>query len=392
MFRLMEEQELEIRNIDDVSMIHIYGLFDLNPVMNKSEYYTYSGSYPGIAVFYSKNRLINLCVLDKYYDELVEKIFDYYRLAIDKSAILMDDNTRQLLEAGYDKDSVIFEYIKKDIVEEPVIAADSTLSKRFTPMVLYFLEAYYKMLTVKFTVTGTKYGWRGSTLFHALQADKPVNVFFKVVKENDGLYAVNLSNFIVEGNSLLINIRFENLGLSVSAKSEYLDFSAYSAYSLLDGRLIEEHSVHCNGKELYAERKDIPPFKKPRFNSDMKKLLPKKLVTDSQKEINTDSDEFSIFRLPFELYYAVISRAYDSNAVTVKKYCGVYAFPQAGYSEERYWTCIYNSENKPAVMTDNMLVQKLLTPDGQIQSGFLHTRGNSNGEYTDKLEGRYVIS
>lgn len=391
MFRLMEEQELEIRNINDIGMIHFYGLMDAGPAMNSNDRLRYDSCCPGIAVFYNKNRLINLCILDKYYKDLLEKVFEYYRSLNDKSGILMDENTRNILEAGTREERIssVERYLKPEALEEPVIYMDSVLSSRFFPVVEYFLEAYYKLLLVQFVITGRKKGWRGSNVIHATQAGEPVVIFFKVVKENDSFFAVKLSNFINVGNELLMNIHFEEGKMTVSAKSDYLEFDAFSSYTFDNEGLHEEHSVSCRGKQIYADGRTSEPIKNPEFDQEVKKLLAAE-IAESEKD-GKDGLTYAVYDLPFDIRYVLIREKLEDDSVAAHHFNGIFVYNSAKFADLIHWTRLECKNQKLTLYTDNMHIQKLLTDDGRVQAAFLNINSGGNGEYKEKLEGTYRI-
>ena len=92
-FRQMSPEEMNIEEIADIKMIHIY---DLTGSARPDEKY----GVTSVLVNYGDNSQLNYSENDFCFSLFVNKLFEAYNTAQDKSSIIMDDTTREIMEAG----------------------------------------------------------------------------------------------------------------------------------------------------------------------------------------------------------------------------------------------------------------------------------------------------
>ena len=133
-FRQMSPEEINIETIEDIKMVHIY---DLTGSARPDGKY----GVTAVLVNYGDNQQLNLSENDHYFSAFVKKIFEAYNTCEDQSAIIMDETTRQIMEAGEvpRHDSILSRYYDAPQQDLPVLVNASTLSKRFEPIVEYLL-------------------------------------------------------------------------------------------------------------------------------------------------------------------------------------------------------------------------------------------------------------
>ena len=78
MYRFMSKEEIEIEQISDLKMLHLYQL----------------GGSDALAVCYGNDKQINLCAMDTNYTLLMERALTLYSQCEDKDSIIIDENTK----------------------------------------------------------------------------------------------------------------------------------------------------------------------------------------------------------------------------------------------------------------------------------------------------------
>ena len=126
MYRFMSEEELEIRQISDLKMIHFYRL----------------GGNDALAVHYGNNKQINLCSMDANYQLLMERVLSLYSQCEDKKSIVIEAASQKLLEQameGARSHTSFFQRVGKKYVDmetssSPLFASDGVLRETLLPL------------------------------------------------------------------------------------------------------------------------------------------------------------------------------------------------------------------------------------------------------------------
>ena len=140
MYRFMDKEEIEIRQMDSLKMLHLYKL----------------GGSDAIAAYYGDNQQINMCAMDKHYDLLMERVLTLYSQCEDKNSIIVDEAAKKLLEAATCRgenytnffNRVGRKYKELEGLEAPRFAADGAMRETMIPMLQYYIKELYNLWDV----------------------------------------------------------------------------------------------------------------------------------------------------------------------------------------------------------------------------------------------------
>ena len=227
-FRQMSPEEMNIESITDIKMIHIY---DLTGASRPDGKY----GVTSMLVSFGDNSQLNYTENDHCFNSFVNKIFETYNTTEDKSSIIMDDITRQIMEAGEipRHDSILSKYYKAEKHDVPVLVNASTLSKRFEPLVEFLVKGLYKTMGTEVEVIDRKSGWRGAGRLIIRVGDSNRTMYFKTFEINDSSFSIKLNGFMVDNGDLLINVSLYDDALSIVYNSDMLCINQKNNYFMM---------------------------------------------------------------------------------------------------------------------------------------------------------------
>ena len=152
MYRFMSKEEIEIEQISDLKMLHLYQL----------------GGSDALAVCYGNDKQINLCAMDTNYTLLMERALTLYSQCEDKDSIIIDENTKSLFNKAVDESdhyTCFFNRIGKKYLDTegllaPKFASEGVLRETLIPMLKYYMQQMYHMFDVPITFEKEPCGWR----------------------------------------------------------------------------------------------------------------------------------------------------------------------------------------------------------------------------------------
>lgn len=377
MFREMSEIELTIRSIEQVRMISIYEL-------------TGTGVRPGhgcaaIAVLYGKNGQINLCELDEGFNLLVDRVFEIYEELPDKQQVAMDEKTRKILESGLqEKDESFLEvFYSLTPVPFPKVGFESALARRFLPMVEYLLDAFYKMLGIKYEVTISKPGWRGAGVVYGLLNGQRLVSGVRIVQNSAEEYEINVNNFPGAGNTLRLIVSVFRDSLLVEFSSSFQQFVGTGIYELKGNGYVESFEAFKEGKKVFVDSREI------RCGEG---LLDGEECRDILCLIPWPFEGCVAVKLPWGLYCLTARERNETAEFLVDDYRSCFVYRDAGFSESCCWTRITNKETGFSLKTSSVMMQQMKLVHGGFQTRFLSHPGNHKNRYRQMLEGRYFMT
>ena len=136
MYRYIDDDELEIKQLDNIKLIHFYNLVNVNNNIDNLS------NIVALAVYYGENKQLNYCSMDKHFTLLVNKVFEVYDTCNYKNKIIIDKNTRDILERGQldAEDELLALYKDKDGQDLPYIYTNNFRHYIIDSMVKYYLE------------------------------------------------------------------------------------------------------------------------------------------------------------------------------------------------------------------------------------------------------------
>lgn len=374
MFRKMDEIEVEISKIEELKMVHIY------EVAGTDKQGVGIGC-TAIAIYYGDNGKMNINDLDIHFEILANRVVELYSSSPDKMSIMMDDDTRAILENGivnhYEDELNIF--YQADSVECPKISVKSMLSKRLLPIASYLVVNLYKTLGFEVSVTRMRTGWRGRSELCVSDGINERMMFVQSEILDSKRYTINVSEFLEGHVPLFIDVKFEYNCMVISFKTSDGCFNGRGVYNFGYDKMTENYEVFYNDKPVFFGSNDAGGNEYP--GSD----LPEK----AKKLFLSDKNIRCMYKLPWGLTYVLGDEYYKDDKTETYVYIGMYE--SEGVAELYGWTDIYNRASNIRLRTANMKLNRMMLDDDFIQTYFEEIDGNCTGTYKSKLANNYYI-
>ena len=372
----MSPEEMNIEAIEDIKMIHIY---DLTGAAKPDSKY----GVTAVLVSFGENRQLNYTENDQCFELFVKKIFEAYNISEDKDKIIMDETTRQIMEAGEvpRHDSLLGRYYEAEKHDMPVLVNASTLSKRFEPLVLYMLVGLYKTMGTEVEVIDKKSGWRGAGQLILRVGASNRTVYFRTFEINDSTFSIKLNGFLTDTGDLLVNVLLRDDVLSFTYKSESASIEGTSSFKFAKDSLREMHQIQKNGEQIFY---DVNTYENT-FTEESK--LEDEISVISAGLLPEGMRPCAVYSLPMGLDYLLYDVAESTDEVEVKTFCGVYLWQEASFADIRGWSVIKSIGTGLALKNEAFRLLRMSDNRGTIQSSFLT---GTTGRYKEELEGRYV--
>lgn len=385
MFRRMNKKEIEIKKINGLRMVQFY---EISGVVIKSgvpDGMPAPAGCSALAVYYGDNKRINMNETEAYYELLVNRIYELYNALSDakKSEILMNEYTRSLLDSGVKtKDNAFFaQYYGMTPVDVPELAYESSLSKRFASVAEYLAESISKATGSEICINKRQCGWRGAITLSGLAGEEKIAMHCRVIKENDGLYVIFVTNFLKTFRTLTINAETDADYINLVYESDDGEISGNSRFIFEEEKVLETHSISFKNDQIFYENIENP----------IEKGNPEGLQ-ENQKRLLPDGKNIScIYTLPWNTVYVRYSEEKSEGEIEIRDYSVTLLSPDAMVSETRGRREVKNNRTGIRIKTDSFFMRKILLSKERIQTYFVPKTANSNGKYREKLEGRVFI-
>lgn len=313
MYRFMDKEEIEINQIDNLKMIHMYDLSGAENV-------------PALAVYYGDNKQINLCVMDKNYNLLVERILFIYSKCRDRNSIIMDEHTRKLIELACSS---------AEQGMESGAASGSRLGRKYMsmaaeqvtrfhtagyirivmmPLVKYYLRELYSLWDMDIEFEDSISGWHGSGILRGRSSGQALIFPVRISFSETGRYQINVGNFLEESNIIVFDIKYSQESLVVYFDSEDYKLTGesrfeFNAYDAVCSTMVRANNtpVYCNEERL---KKVEPDIMLSRFKVTM---------------LDMDVRRANIYALPWDAFYLYSADCMEGEGCRRTDYDTAYA-------------------------------------------------------------------
>ncbi|HBZ03455.1 MAG TPA: hypothetical protein DEO83_06555 [Lachnospiraceae bacterium] len=369
---------MNIEEIADIKMIHIY---DLTGSARPDEKY----GVTSVLVNYGDNTQLNYSENDFCFSLFVNKLFEAYNTAQDKSSIIMDDTTREIMEAGEvpRHESILSKYYDSEKLSEPVLVNASTLSKRFAPLVEYLVVGLYKTMGTEVEVIDRKSGWRGAGRLIIRVGDSNRTIFFKAFEINDSTFSIRLNGFLSLNGDLLINVILYDDSISISYKSEATFIEGSTSFKFSKENLREMHQIQKDGEQIFY---DVNTYENT-FSEDSN--LEDNLSVLHLGLLPRDLKPCAMYKLPMGLTFIMYDAVEANEHVEVQTFCGAFLWQEASCADLRGWTVIKSLQSGLSLKNEAFRILNLSDNKEKIQTSFFTGTGS---RYKEELEGKYIIS
>ena len=377
-FRQMSPEEMNIEAIDDIKMIHIY---DLTGAEKPDRKYGVTAAL----VSFGDNQQLNYTENDHCFNAFVKKIFEAYSISQDKDKVIMDETTRQIMEAGDvpRHDCLLNKYYEAEKRDVPLLVNASTLSKRFEPLIEYLIIGLYKTMGTEVDIIDRKTGWRGSGRLILRVGDSNRTIYFKSFEINDSTFSIKLNGCLEENGDLLINVNLYEDSISIAYKSEAAKLEGNSSFRFGKDNLREMHQIQKNGEQIFY---DVNTYENT-FSKDSK--LEDEVSPLSMVLLPEGMKPCAVYRLPMGLDFLLYDIAQTTDKVEVQTFCGVFLWQDASYADIRGWSLIKSLDSGLSLRNEAFRYINLSDNREMIQTAFLTGTGS---RYKEELEGKFVIS
>ena len=376
-FRQMSQEEMYIEGIKDIRMIHIY---DLTGSARPDGKYGVTAAL----INYGDNEKLNYTENDHCFSAFVNKIFQTYNTCGDKSSVIMDDTTREIMEAGRvpRHESILSKYYDSEKWDAPLLVNAASLSKRFAPLVEYLMAGLYKTMGTEVDIIDRKCGWRGAGRLLLRAGSETRTVYFKVFEINDSTFSIKLNGCMTAHGDMLINVTLYDDVISVSYKSESAEIEGSSSFKFGKDSLREMHEIRKNGEQIFYDVNTYDnTFTDTSRLEDVVPVLSAWLLPEGMRPC-------AVYSLPMGLTYLLYDVAESADQVEVQTFCGVFLWQDASYADIRGWSEIKSLKSGFTLKNEAFRLINLSDNREYVQSSFLTGTGS---RYKEELEGRYVI-
>jgi hypothetical protein len=382
MLHRMTEQEILIQKIKNLRMVSVYEF--TNAVRKEGDDGTGPVTASGctaVTVLYGDGSQITLSEVDPYFEELVERILTVYSETENRSAVLMDETTRSILEAGIAEveEAYTDSYVKLQGSTLPTISFDAALSRMFVPIAEYLVTQLESILEKNGKIGKCYFGWRGRG---ALELRRERNVSehpVSTVRLDKTNYRMVIGNYPEDGENMQVDIVLGPEEAEIAFAAERMNFTGRFRFLFRVNNMETQISILQNGKEICYENEKYES-EGVEIGEREAKLLPEGVTPNVT------------YRLPFGVDYLLFEKQDAEGEILKKEYLRTLAFREAGYSETVSWTVVKNRTTGVIIRKENVRMVRAEIGGGRYQTYFDIAGAGASGRYRTALAGRYFIT
>lgn len=246
----MDDVEIDISAIKTLKLIHFYHVLKEGKVIAAA------------MAHYNNDKVMNLCVLDKHYDEFVSSIFMVYENAANKDEIIVDDYSKSILDRAVSADTGYYkEYLKQlKEMETPSFYHQSYMPYIAVPVIRYVIKELYGITGKKIDWNPIDNSWFGRGTLSATADEGEATFPFVLTAIGTGRYNVRIGNFFTLRDSLEMKITYDHTGIHIEADSTGAEIKAKIDFTadIDNERIVETSEVSLNGKKVYSDVAELP--------------------------------------------------------------------------------------------------------------------------------------
>lgn len=380
MYRFMSEEEIEIGQISDLKMIHLYQL----------------GGSDALAVYYGNNKQINLCAMDANYNLLIQQVLTLYSQCEQKDSIIIDAPTRQLLNRAVDREDnhtsffhrTGHRYKNKESLPHPAFASDGVLRETLLPMVKYYLHQLYHMWDTPMEFAKEPCGWNKNCVLKIRQGRETLILPIRMDFANKNSVKVIVGNFLQDLYTLSLEITYREDRIFVLFESEDIQLTGESHFELSSQKVNAYTSIRVGGQVVYHQTE---PIEQLTASPDALQCVPDNSTI--WEEAGIDFTKAALYKLPWgglvlcnTLENAdTQQKRSDFDTIYIERYGNKLALRQYSYS------LIENLSDGLKLRTDGAHMRKLYygTDKKCVETLFLPVGYYSGWDYKEYLRNRY---
>lgn len=342
MLEYMDNVELDVVAVKDLRMIHCYNLAGEN------------GPVPGVMVYYGKDKVINLCQLDKCYDQLLSKVIERYEKEKDSHPIIIDDRTRNILEDICKKNDSYYTNLIEGYEEQAlaICSHKGHIKNMLIPLLQFIINDLYSLEGKILEWNPISKEWYGrGELVALLNGDK--KIFPYVVKQAcEGDYDIVVSNLLKQFSETRLHIVYGKRGIEITVESLSNNINGKMGY-ILDAdnsSLIYQVEIYQADKLVCHQDKEIVSQDVTKEETDIYRLLDKIFTKPKevalpwgqkiwlQTETDTENDKTVL-----NVNIAYIMKSSDLTEVMIRSYSNLTESDKVSVEINRLWLDAYES-------------------------------------------------
>lgn len=380
MYRFMSEEEIEIRQMSDLKMIHLYKL----------------GGSDAIAVHYSDNKQLNLCAMDTNYNLLMGRVLTLYSQCEDKDSILIEAAAKKLLDKAVERGSchtsffnrIGSRYLGKESFLSPKFASDGVIRETLLPMLKYYLHQLYHMWNMNIEFEEEPHGWHRKCIIKVRKGEETYILPIKMDFPTGNECRVTIGNFFQNLCTIEFEISYREDRLYVLFESEPYKLLGESHFEISPHKINTYTTIRVDGQVVYHQEEPVELLPN---NEDVLKPLSEKHPLF--EDIDLDFTHAAIYKLPWGGF--AISQCIETEDESYKRqdYNTIYidGYKNKLVQRQYSYSLIENKFDGLKLRTDGAVMRKLYYGGTKKESEtlFMPVGYYSGWDYKAYLEGKY---
>ena len=380
MYRFMSEEEIEIRQITDLKMLHLYQL----------------NGNDAIAVYYGDNKQINLCSIDDHYNLLMEKILTLYAKCPDKDSIVIEATAKKILEQAISRDNhhtSFFNRIGKQYAKQegslcPRFISDGTIRDTLIPMIQYYLQQLYHMWIMDITFEPKTIGWHRNCVLKAKTGKETFIMPVRITMLNDNIYKITVGNFIHNYNSIEFEISYNENQLHVYFEDAKIELFGESYFKWNQQQMKAYTTISIEKKVVYHQDE---PIKQLTYTDEHLQLAlhQKSYLLD----LDTDFTHAVIYQLPWSGFIIYRDNQTSDEQYNRTDYDTIYidAYHSKLALRHYSYSLVENKSDGLKIRTNGAIMRKIHYGDKrqEVETLFMPVGYYSGWDYRKYLENKY---
>lgn len=380
MYRFMSEEEIEIRQMSDLKMIHLYKL----------------GGSDAIAVHYGDNKQLNLCAMDTNYNLLMGRVLTLYALCEDKDSILIEAAAKKMLDKAVERGSchtsffsrIGQKYLDKQSSLSPKFASDGVIRETLLPMLKYYLYQLYHMWNLNISFEQEPHGWHRKCIIK-VRKDKETSILpIKMDFPTGNECRVTIGNFLQDLCTIEFEISYREDRLYVWFESEPYKLLGESHFEISSHKINTYTTIRVDGQVVYHQEEPVELLS---GNEEILKSFSEKQI--AFEDADMDFTHAAIYKLPWGGF--AISKCLESEDASYKRhdYDTIYieGYKNKLVQRQYSYSLIENKFDGLKLRTDGAVMRKLYygSAKKEVETLFMPVGYYSGWDYKEYLEGKY---
>lgn len=376
MYRFMDKEEIEIRQMDSLKMLHLYQL----------------GGSDAIAVYYGDNQQINLCAMDKNYNLLMERVLTLYSQCEDKNSIIVEDSAKKLLEAAVargDNHTNFFNRVGKrykdmEALEAPRFASDGAMRESLIPMLQYYIRELYNLWNVKVEFDRNTRGWHRNCVLRLNKDGDTLVLPVKMEFQEANSCRAKVGNFLQDMSTIEFQVTYTDNRQLIVFECKELALVGENRIEIKDNQVKSVTTINVNGQTIYYMDEDVPMVDIGAEGATFVNL---------PKYADIDVANSRVCQLPWGGY--VVIRLTEHTDETTKRtdIDTIYIEGNDTKVTVRHFSygLVENLKDGLKLRTDGAIMRKLYYGDkhGELETLFIPVGYYSGWDYKEFLENKY---